>query len=122
MAAGLGHPDLELVQEHTADERCDSLPRLPGERQVGDRLAADRRQQPGDVVRVVAHRSSDGWLRVRGPLVSHDYPLPARGGVETSRGCDVVGAVLGSLSMSDSLEPDTDFAGVQDGFERLWTP
>jgi ATP adenylyltransferase len=24
--------------------------------------------------------------------------------------------------MTDALEPDTDFAGVQDGFERLWTP
>jgi len=24
--------------------------------------------------------------------------------------------------MSDALEPDTDFAGVPDGFERLWTP
>ena len=24
--------------------------------------------------------------------------------------------------MSDALEPDTDFAGVKDGFERLWTP
>ncbi|MEO6413522.1 MAG: HIT domain-containing protein [Pedococcus sp.] len=24
--------------------------------------------------------------------------------------------------MTDALEPDTDFAGVQDGFQRLWTP
>jgi ATP adenylyltransferase len=24
--------------------------------------------------------------------------------------------------MSDVIEPDTDLAGVQDGFERLWTP
>ena len=24
--------------------------------------------------------------------------------------------------MTDALEPDTEFAGVQDGFERLWTP